>query len=54
MQAVIEELNRAKPAAAKGRYMRAITVASTMGPGVPVEPNPLRGIDEELTASAAS
>jgi large subunit ribosomal protein L1 len=49
MQAVIEELQRAKPAAAKGRYMRGITVTSTMGPGVKVEPNPLRAIEEELT-----
>ena len=53
MQAVIEELNRAKPAAAKGRYMRGITVSSTMGPGVSVEPNPLRAIEEELTGATA-
>src|SRR5205809_6054545 len=31
--AVIEELVRAKPSAAKGRYLRSITLASTMGPG---------------------
>ena len=36
--AVIEELIRAKPSAAKGRYLRTITVASTMGPGVKVDP----------------
>ena len=36
-RAVIDELNRAKPAAAKGRYMRKITVSSTMGPGVRVD-----------------
>ena len=35
---VIEELNRAKPSAAKGRYLRSITLSSTMGPGVKVEP----------------
>jgi large subunit ribosomal protein L1 len=51
-QAVIEELQRAKPASAKGRYMRGIALSSTMGPGVRVDPNPLRAIDEELTASA--
>jgi large subunit ribosomal protein L1 len=36
--AVIDELNRAKPAAAKGRYLRSITLASTMGPGVKIDP----------------
>ncbi len=47
-RSVIDELNRAKPAAAKGRYMRAVTVASTMGPGVKVDPNRVRAIDDEL------
>ena len=41
-RAVIDELNRAKPAAAKGRYMRKITVSSTMGPGVHVDVGRLR------------
>ena len=41
-RAVIDELNRAKPAAAKGRYMRKITLSSTMGPGVHVDVNRLR------------
>ena len=36
--AVVEELIRAKPSAAKGRYLRSITMASTMGPGVKVDP----------------
>jgi large subunit ribosomal protein L1 len=36
--AVVDELNRAKPASAKGRYMRRITVSSTMGPGVKIDP----------------
>jgi large subunit ribosomal protein L1 len=45
--AVIEELVRAKPSAAKGRYLRTITVASTMGPGVKVDPSRTRGIIEE-------
>jgi large subunit ribosomal protein L1 len=41
-RAVIDELQRAKPAAAKGRYMKKISISSTMGPGVKVDPNRLR------------
>jgi large subunit ribosomal protein L1 len=41
-RAVLDELQRAKPAAAKGRYLRKITVSSTMGPGVRVDVNRLR------------
>ena len=52
MRAVIDELQRAKPAAAKGKYMRGVTVASTMGPGVKVDPNPLRALDEELSGAS--
>jgi large subunit ribosomal protein L1 len=40
--AVIDELHRAKPAAAKGRYLRTIVMASTMGPGVKVDPSRTR------------
>ena len=36
--AVLDEINRAKPASAKGRYIRTISVSSTMGPGVKVDP----------------
>ena len=45
--AVIEELMRAKPSAAKGRYIRSVTFASTMGPGVKVDPSRTRDIVEE-------
>jgi large subunit ribosomal protein L1 len=51
-RAVVEELNRAKPASAKGRYMRGLTVSSTMGPGIKIDPGRLRNLDEE-TAGAA-
>jgi large subunit ribosomal protein L1 len=51
--AVIEELVRAKPSAAKGRYIRSVTVASTMGPGVKVDPSRTRDIMEEEAAAAA-
>ncbi len=38
LAAVVDELNRAKPASAKGRYMRRLTVSATMSPGVKVDP----------------
>ena len=49
--AVIEELVRAKPAAAKGRYIRSVTFASTMGPGIKVDPTRTRDILEEAVAA---
>jgi large subunit ribosomal protein L1 len=45
---VVEEIVRAKPAAAKGRYIRTITLTSTMGPGIHVDPSRTRDIVEEL------
>jgi large subunit ribosomal protein L1 len=49
--AVIDELIRAKPSAAKGRYIRTVTVATTMGPGVKVDPSRTRDIVEEAVAA---
>ncbi len=46
--ALVDEIVRARPAAAKGRYIRQITLASTMGPGIHVDPQKTRGIVEEL------
>ena len=46
--AVLDEIVRAKPAAAKGRYIRQITLTSTMGPGIHVDPAKTRGIVDEL------
>ena len=46
--ALIDEIVRAKPASAKGRYIKGITLTSTMGPGVHVDPSRTRGILEEL------
>jgi large subunit ribosomal protein L1 len=51
--AVVEELMRAKPPAAKGRYIRSITMASTMGPGVKIDPSRTRDILEETAPAAA-
>jgi large subunit ribosomal protein L1 len=42
LTAVIDELNRAKPASAKGRYMRKLTISSTMGPGIKLDANRLK------------
>jgi large subunit ribosomal protein L1 len=52
--AVIEELIRAKPSAAKGRYLRTITLTSTMGPGVKVDPSRTRDIVEEASSPATA
>jgi large subunit ribosomal protein L1 len=46
--ALVDEIVRAKPAAAKGRYIRQITLTTTMGPGVHVDPQKTRDIVEEL------
>jgi large subunit ribosomal protein L1 len=49
--AVVDELIRAKPSAAKGRYLRSITLTSTMGPGVKVDTTRTRDIIEEAPAA---
>jgi large subunit ribosomal protein L1 len=46
-EALIQALIRAKPSTAKGVYLRSITVSSTMGPGVPIDPVHLSGAAEE-------
>ena len=46
-KAVLDELNRAKPSSAKGKYIRSITVSSTMGPGVKVETGSYMGTKTE-------
>jgi large subunit ribosomal protein L1 len=50
--AVLDEIVRAKPSAAKGRYIWQITLTSTMGPGIHVDPARIRGIVEELDEQA--
>jgi large subunit ribosomal protein L1 len=51
-QAVMEEIRRAKPSSAKGKYIQTVTLTSTMGPGIKVDPSRIRNLVEE-TAPAA-
>jgi large subunit ribosomal protein L1 len=52
--AVIDELIRAKPSAAKGRYLRSIVLTTTMGPGIKVDPSKTRDIVGEPEAAEAA
>jgi large subunit ribosomal protein L1 len=51
---ILEEIVRARPAAAKGRYIRTITLASSMGPGIRIDPAKTRGIVEEFEEAVAA
>jgi large subunit ribosomal protein L1 len=45
-RAVLDELQRAKPASAKGRYLKRIAVSSTMGPGIKIDPGRLKVVED--------
>ena len=49
--AVLDEIVRVKPAAAKGRYLKSITLAQTMGPGIPVDTTRTTNLLEEVSAA---
>lgn len=49
--AVVDEIQRAKPAAAKGKYIKSLTVSSTMGPGVRIDPTHVKEIAAESVRS---
>jgi large subunit ribosomal protein L1 len=51
---LVEEIVRAKPSASKGRYIHSITLTSTMGPGIHVDPTRTREIAAELEESPAA
>jgi len=50
--AVLDEVLRSKPSAAKGRYLRKVSLTTTMGPGIPVDPNVTRNLRESAAAEA--
>jgi large subunit ribosomal protein L1 len=52
--AILDEIVRAKPSAAKGRYIRSITLTTTMGPGIHVDPTRTRDIVEEAEEAVAA
>src|SRR5713226_548346 len=51
--AALDEVIRLKPAAAKGRYLRKVTLTTTMGPGIPVDPNKTRNFADDLAEASA-
>ena len=48
--AVLDEVLRAKPSAAKGKYLKKVFMTTTMGPGIPVDPNRTRNLVEDDAA----
>jgi large subunit ribosomal protein L1 len=52
--AVLDEVIRSKPSAAKGRYLRKVFVTTTMGPGIPIDPNVTRNLREAAAADASA
>ncbi len=52
--AALDEIMRLKPSAAKGRYIKKGTMSTTMGPGIPLDPNATRNLIAEMESSSAS
>jgi len=51
--AAVDEVVRLKPSAAKGRYIKKATLTTTMGPGIPLDPNKTRNLLEEVEGATA-
>jgi large subunit ribosomal protein L1 len=49
--AVVDEIIRAKPSSAKGRYIKSVTLSSTMGPGIRIDPSRVRDVGETVGAA---
>nr|MBA2600900.1 50S ribosomal protein L1 [Actinomycetota bacterium] len=49
---VVDEVMRAKPAASKGRYLKSVTLATTMGPGIRIDPTKVKDIESLENADA--
>jgi large subunit ribosomal protein L1 len=53
IRAVLDEVQRAKPASSKGKYVKGVALSSTMSPGVRIDPNRVKITDEELADVAS-
>src|ERR1700677_4937576 len=51
--AALDEVVRLKPAAARGRYLKKVTFTTSMGPGIPVDPNKTRNFADDLAEASA-
>ncbi len=49
---VVDEILRAKPSTAKGKYLKSVTISSTMGPGIQIDSNRIRDIGSETVGAA--
>ena len=51
---VVEEVLRAKPSTAKGKYLKSVTISSTMGPGIHIDPNRVKDVASDTVAATQS